>query len=121
VVKKFVSSLKGSKLKIALSQIDCTKLGGKLSSSNGIIGEHKCGSCSYRTGMHCGFTGGTLIQFPGQEKVATNHRIAEGAPVDGIEMIKDFDMMGTAKLVDIDIDTPDYIDVELFGPSKIDL
>jgi hypothetical protein len=120
-IKKFVASLKGSKLKVALSQIDCTLLGGKLSSANPIIGAAKCGSCTYRTGMHCGFTGGTLLQFPGQEKAATNHRVAEGALKDGLGMVKDFDLMGTAELADIDIKAPEYVDVELDSLSKIDL
>jgi hypothetical protein len=118
-VKRFIQQLKHSKLKVALSQIDCTKLGGKLSSANAILGEKKCGSCSYRTGMHCGLTGGTLLSFPGMDKTATNHRIAEGALKDGTELVKGFDLAGIADIADIDIKEPSFAEIDELSPPSI--
>jgi hypothetical protein len=119
-VKKFVAGLKGSKTKIALTQIDCTNLGSKLSSSNAIYGEKKCGSCTYRRNAHCGLTGGTLVSYPGMDMAKTNHRIASNSPVDGISMIEEFDMLAPQIPTDIEFLKPGE-DVDLSGFSKVDL
>ena len=101
-IKTFIAKLKTGKTKIALSQIDCTLLGGKLSSSNAIHGAKKCASCTYRNGMHCGLTGGTLLDFPGMATAKANHRVLAGAP-DGTSLINEFDMTKRHDLGDIEL------------------
>lgn len=120
-VRGFIKGLKRSNLKVALTQIDCTQLKGKLSSANAIVGERKCASCTYRTGMHCGLTGGTLLSFPGMDKAATNHHIAEGAPKDGLGLVASFELDRAVGLPDIDIKEPNFADVEVLTPTKINL
>ncbi len=120
-VRRFVAGLKGTNTKVALTQIDCTLLKRKLATSNGIIGAAKCASCTYRKGMSCGLTGGTLLSFPGMETVKTNHRVAAGAPKDGLGMMKEFEMVERMTPGDIEISKPDFADIELSGFSKVDL
>ena len=108
-VKEFIASLKRKPIKVALSQIDCTFLKNKLADHNPIIGAHKCGSCTYRKGMHCGLTGGTLLSFPGMDKTSSNHKVGEGAPEDGRTILAEFDLMpnsgrpGDTKMADIEM------------------
>src|SRR5579863_436784 len=116
-VKEFVASLKKKPIKVALSQIDCTFLKNKLADHNPIIGASKCGSCTYRKGMHCGLTGGTLLSFPGMEQTASNHKIGAGAPEDGRSILAEYDLMpnsgrpGDVKMADIDMNPPARQDV----------
>jgi hypothetical protein len=121
VVRSFIAGLKGTKTRIALSQIDCTQLKSKLGSSNGILGADKCASCTYRSGMHCGLTGGTLLTYPGMQNARTNHHIAAGAPEDGLGMMKEFDMMDSIQPGDIEMKKPDFVDVELKDFSRVEL
>jgi hypothetical protein len=113
-IRDWAHNLKNTDTKIALSQIDCTvlkKMGVKLSSKNAIIGAEKCGSCSYRNGMHCGLTGGTLLSYPGMNQTASNKKVAVGAPVDGRSMLKEFDLMGKTAQADIDMAPPERADI----------
>lgn len=73
----YIDSLKKTASKINLDRVDCKYLKGKLASCNAIVGGSKCATCSYRNGMHCGLTGGTLLTFPGMDKVKSN-KIASG-------------------------------------------
>lgn len=116
-VKAFIAGLKTNGTKIALSQIDCSFLKQKLGVQNAIVGAEKCGSCVYRQGMHCGLTGGTLLSFPGMERQASNHKIAEGAPKDGRAMLAEFDLTGGFPMDagTIDIKEPERLDVEMGG------
>jgi hypothetical protein len=114
-IRDWAQNLKNTNTKIALSQIDCTtlkKMGVKLSSQNAIIGAEKCGSCSYRNGMHCGLTGGTLLSYPGMNQTASNKKVAAGAPKDGRSMLKEFDLMDKATQADIDMTTDRDYDVK---------
>jgi len=120
-LRKFIAGLKGTKTKVALTQIDCSLLKGKLATSNGIVGEKKCASCVYRRGMHCGLTGGTLLAFPGMDKVKPNHRVASGAPKDGHAMMREFEMTTSNKAPDIHIASAGQLEVELTSTSKVDL
>ena len=115
VIKKLVKGLKAAKASVNLVQIDCKPLRGKLATANAIVGAKKCGSCTYRQGMHCGLTGGTLVTFPGMEKAASNHKIASGAPKDGIKMVESWGLTKTAAADDIDISGPKYDDVDFSG------
>lgn len=115
-IRDWATNLKNTNTKIALSQIDCTvlkKMGVKLSAQNTIVGAEKCGSCTYRDGMHCGLTGGTLLSYPGMNQTASNKKVAAGAPVDGRAMLKEFDLSGNAALVDIDMTPPERADVQI--------
>jgi hypothetical protein len=112
-VREFIASLKTKNTKVALSQIDCTFLKGKLGMQNAIVGAAKCASCTFRQGMHCGLTGGTLISFPGMDKQAPNHKVAAGAPKDGKAMLQEFDMTTAAAMEDIEISEPKRAAVEI--------
>jgi hypothetical protein len=115
-VRDWANNLKNTNTKIALSQIDCTtlkKMGVKLGSQNAIVGAEKCGSCNYRNGMHCGLTGGTLLSFPGMNKVTSNKKVASGAPEDGRSILKEFDLMGSSAQADIDMKAPDRAEIQM--------
>lgn len=117
-MQAFLAGLKNSKTKIALSQIDCKFLAGKLGANNAIYGEKKCASCTYRSGMHCGLTGGTLIAFPGMDKAAS--KTAKIATTDGTGLISEFDLGRTGKQADIQFTASLPNDVELTN-TRIDL
>lgn len=120
-VKRYIASLKGSKAKVVLSALDCSFLKGKLASTNAIVGESKCASCSYRGGMHCGLTGGTLLSFPGMNRVATN-KISHETETDGRKVLFEYEMLDTNEDVPLTIDE-DRTDteVELTTTSRIDV
>lgn len=115
-VREWAHNLKNTNTKIALSQIDCTtlqKMGVKLSSQNAIIGAAKCADCTYRNGMHCGLTGGTLLSFPGMNQAASKKKATVGAPEDGRSILKEFDLMSAAPQADIDMTPLERGDVEI--------
>ena len=118
-VKEFIANLKRKPIKVALSQIDCSFLKNKLADHNPIIGAAKCGSCTYRKGMHCGLTGGTLLSFPGMDKTSSTHKIGEGAPVDGRQILAEYDLMptsgrpGDVKMADIDMNPPERQEIQM--------
>jgi hypothetical protein len=115
VIREFVGSLKKNATSVDLVQIDCSLLKRKLATGNGILGAAKCASCTYRTGMHCGFTGGTLTTFPGMDKVGSNHKIAANAPKDGTKMVREMGLMEKTASPDIDISGPNFDSVDLYG------
>lgn len=118
-IKEFVASLKHKPIKVALSQIDCKFLKNKLADHNPIIGASKCGSCTFRTGMHCGLTGGTLLSFPGMDRTSSSHKIGAGAPEDGRAILNEYDLMpnsgrpGDTKMADIDMNPPTRQEIQL--------
>jgi hypothetical protein len=112
-VREFVAGLKTKNTKIALSQVDCTFLKAKLGVQNAIVGAPKCASCSYRQGMHCGLTGGTLVSYPGMEHQASNHKIASGAPQDGRAMLQEYDLTASAE--------PQDIEINAAGPARAEV
>jgi hypothetical protein len=124
-VKEFVASLKRKPIKVALSQIDCKFLKNKLADHNPIVGASKCGSCTYRTGMHCGLTGGTLLSFPGMDKTSSNHKIGAGAPEDGRAILNEYDLMpnsgrpGDVKMADIDMNPPERQEVHMGNAFEV--
>lgn len=120
-IKRFIASLKASKAKVSLAALDCSFLKGKLASSNAIVGESKCASCSYRGGMHCGLTGGTLLSFPGMKNASTN-KISHGSEVDGRDMLFEYEILDTQEDIPLTIDEDRTdTDVELHTTSKIDI
>ena len=100
-VKAFVASLKEKGTKVALSQIDCKFLKGKLGIRNAIMGATKCADCTYRSDMHCGLTGGTLLAFPGMEK--TGRKTASAPPEDAAATLRDYDLVDRPEQADIDL------------------
>ena len=118
-IKKFVSSLRDKGTKIALSQIDCTLLKQKLGVSNAIVGAIKCADCIYRSDMHCGLTGGTLLTFPGMEKTG---KTASAAPEDVAALLKDYELVKKPEQADIEINGPDRLEIEMGNkPSAGDI
>lgn len=95
-IKRYILGLKQSGAKIILAAIDCTLLKNKLATGNAIVGEKKCASCSYRNGMHCGLTGGTLLTFPGMDHVSSKHIVHAGVK-DGHEVLFEFDLLDTGE------------------------
>jgi hypothetical protein len=63
--------------------------------------------------MHCGLTGGTLVSFPGMDKQASQHKIADGAPKDGMKMLAEFDMKTAADPLDIEFNSPERAEVQM--------
>ena len=124
-VKRYLAGLKQSKARVVISALDCGYLRGKLASSNPIIGESKCASCSYRTGTSCGFTGGTLLSYPGMNKAAEAKKIIhEDAVKDGHNMLFEFDLHDVPEDAPLDItkdETPEEVNIELNQSSKINL
>lgn len=124
-VKRYIASLKQSKARVDISKLDCSFLKGKLAASNPIVGEKKCASCAYRNGTSCGLTGGTLLSFPGMNKAAEAKKIVhEGAPVDGHNMLYEFDLHDAPEDTEIDIkadEKPTELNIELSKSSSIDL
>jgi hypothetical protein len=120
VVRTYIAALRQSKTaKVKLSQLDCSFLKGKLAAHNAIIGAGKCASCSFRQGMACGLTGGTLISFPGmQNGIDHNHKIASNAPRDGRAMLGEYDLR-EHEAADIDIKEPERLDIDM-TPAKMD-
>lgn len=120
-MRQFIAGLKGTKTRVALTQIDCTLLPQKLGSSNGIIGAKKCATCTYRSGMSCGLTGGTLLTYPGMKTTTPTHRTASNAARDGYGLLNEFEMLAPARSRDIDMKRPGSLDVELTAASRVDL
>ena len=108
-IKAFIASLRDKGTKIALSQIDCKLLKQKLGVNNAIIGAVKCADCIYRQDMHCGLTGGTLVNFPGMEKTG---KVASSAPpTDAVKLLNEYDLTKRPGVGDIEMneDRPDDI------------
>jgi hypothetical protein len=120
-VRKFLAGIGRTKTRVSLEQIDCRVLAAKLSANNTILGSSKCADCSYRGGMHCGLTGGTLVSFPGMDKVKSNHRVASGAPKDGMGMVQEFELDRPVAQHDIETKEAISLDVDLTSFSKVDL
>ena len=122
-IKRYIAGLKQSKQKIVLAAIDCTLLKNKLGTGNAIVGEKKCGSCSFRNGMHCGMTGGTLLSFPGMDRVASQHIAHEGSK-SGEVVLFEFDLLDAAEDSPIDFcedKDPAEQNIELTRTSQIDI
>ena len=120
-IKRYIAGLKDSKAKIVLAALDCSFLKGKLASTNAIVGQSKCASCTYRGGMHCGLTGGTLLSFPGMKNASSN-KISHGSEVDGRDMLFEYQILDTQEDIPLTIDE-DRTDteVELHTTSRIDI
>lgn len=121
-VKRYIASLKQSKTKVLIASLDCSYLKGKLAASNPIIGVNKCGSCTYRDCMHCGLTGGTLVSFPGMNRIATKKIAHDGPVVDGQQMLKEWEL-DVKDDTPLDIREPEQAstDIELTSSSRIDI
>ena len=109
-IKAFIASLKERGTKIALSQIDCTLLKQKLGVANAIIGAVKCADCIYRQDMHCGLTGGTLLTFPGMEKMG---KAASAPPTDARTLMREYEMVNMPQAGDIEMKEPERLEVEM--------
>lgn len=89
VVRAFLDGLKKSGARINVAAVDCSVLKHRLTASETLLGKEACATCSFRTaGMHCGFTGGTILSYPGMEKQAKTASVAQDgvAVMDGLEL-----------------------------------
>jgi hypothetical protein len=122
-IKRYIAGLRQSKAKIVLAALDCSLLKNKLATGNAIVGESKCASCSYRNGMHCGLTGGTLLSFPGMNRASSKHISHEGVK-DGKQVLFEFDLLNTGEDSPIEYnekETPEELNIELTRTSSIDI
>ena len=122
-IKRYIATLKQSKAKIVLAALDCEFLKAKLGTANAIVGERKCASCSFRNGMHCGLTGGTLLSFPGMNQASSKHIAHEGVK-DGHQVLFEFDLLDRAEDTPIEYtedQKPEEMNIELNRTSQIDL
>lgn len=136
-IKQFIASLKNKPIKIALSQIDCTFLKNKLAVHNPIVGASKCATCTFRTGMHCGLTGGTLLSFPGMDKMGNNKKTANVGevdkigsgvvPEDGRSILAEYDLTassgrpGDTKMADIEMNEGGFGEVAMGSTPRMDV
>lgn len=122
-LKSYIAGLRKEKAKIVLAALDCSFLKGKLAAANAIIGEKKCASCSYRNGMSCGLTGGTLLSFPGMDRVSSKKISHEGVK-DGKQVLFEWDLLDKPEDSEIEYreeESPEETNVELSTTSKIDI
>jgi hypothetical protein len=83
----YLDSLKKTGARINLAAVDCSLLKKRLTASETIIGKDKCASCTMRGGMHCGFTGGTLLSYPGMEAQNAKTAAARRPGADGVSVM----------------------------------
>lgn len=122
-LKNYIAGLRKEKAKIVLAALDCSFLKGKLAASNAIVGEKKCASCSYRNGMSCGLTGGTLLSFPGMNK-ASSKKISHEGVKDGQQVLFEWELLDKPEDTEIEYreeETPEETNIELRTTSKIDI
>jgi hypothetical protein len=119
-VNGYLNSLKTSKAKVSIDNVDCRLLVGKLSSGNAIVGSKKCPECVYRNCMSCGLTGGTLISFPGMNTVKSAHKVAAGAK-SGEVILAEYQLESTEhQSTDVDVSGYSFDDVEAKGPLTLE-
>jgi len=114
-IQKYINELKKTGAKVDLNAIDCSLLKNKLATQNAIVGSSKCSSCSYRNGMHCGLTGGTLLHFPGMDKVKTQKSASSEVKADGNTLNSEYGMDNT-RIPDagtIEIGEPGFEDINI--------
>ena len=111
-VRAYLDGLKKTGSRINLAALDCSLLKQRLTASETLIGKSKCATCSTRAGMHCGFTGGTLLSYPGMETSGAKQASAQAAQQDGVEFMKSMEL--TAPVLEILIKGDrDLLQVEL--------
>ena len=118
-VAGYLGSLKEEKSRIDTTKVPCGLLKGKLACSNPLVGNSKCASCSYRSSMHCGYTGGTLLMFPGMDRVTSSHKQAAN-PSDGNQILADFELKKPTQLDDIDTNEVQFDTVEPSGSLTLE-
>lgn len=122
-LKGYIAGLRQEKAKIVLAALDCAYLKGKLAASNAIVGEKKCASCSFRSNMSCGLTGGTLLSFPGMDK-ASSKKISHEGVKDGKQVLFEWELLDIPEDTPIEYrkeESPEETNVELSTTSKIDI
>jgi hypothetical protein len=94
---------------VDISKLDCKFLKGKLAGGNPIVGSERCAGCTKRCGMHCGLTGGTLLSFPGMDKVPTGKR-ASSLAKDGAQVLGEYQMESSSHQLEVhgDVDTSGF-------------
>ena len=111
VVRQYLDSLKKTGTQVNLAAVDCTLLKQRLASSEAILGKKECAQCTLRNGMHCAFTGGTILSYPGMESRATKTASAEPV-IDGVAYMESLELNLPALDVPLGKDR-DLLDIEL--------
>ena len=108
VVRTYLDALKKTGSRVNLASLDCKLLKGRLTASETILGKPACKTCTLRNGMHCAFTGGTLLTYPGMESAG-----AKTASVkDGVEIMEVLGLEEPTLDIQMNKD-PDYLQVDL--------
>ena len=101
VVRAFLDGLKKSGARINLAAVDCSLLKNRLTASETILGKPKCASCTLRGGMHCGFTGGTILSFPGMETTGAKRASMATPGQDGVALMDAMELKAPELVIDI--------------------
>ena len=114
VVRTYLDGLKKTGARINLAAVDCSLLKHRLTASESIIGKSKCATCTHRcAGMHCGFTGGTLLSFPGMDRVGGKRASLQQATApDGVATMQAMELIAPTLDIEIRKDR-DLLQVEL--------
>lgn len=102
VCRAFLDGIKGTGQRINLASVDCSLLKRRLASSETIIGASKCAGCTLRNGMHCALTGGTLLSYPGMDKVGMNSKraaLAATQTTDGMQLMASLELIDVPEMV----------------------
>ena len=119
-IKQYVDGLKTSSSQVDVNHIDCVHLKGKLSSKNPIVGSSNCASCTKRCDMHCGLTGGTLLSFPGMDKVKSNKKAHAGSK-EGHQILSEYQLEDSSHQVAVDLDVTGYTYDEVDAKGSFNL
>ena len=96
VVRTYLDNLKKTGSRINLAAIDCSLLKGRLTASETIMGKEKCAECTLRNGMHCAHTGGTLLSYPGMEKLSSKRASMATPGQDGVSYMESLELRAPA-------------------------
>ena len=111
VVRTYLDTLKKTGSRVNLASLDCKLLKGRLTASETILGKPACKTCTLRNDMHCAYTGGTLLTYPGMEASGSKRASAESAQ-DGVQIMEALGL--EAPVLDIQPNAdPDYLQVDL--------
>ena len=114
-VRTYLDTLKKTGARINLASVDCKLLKNRLTASETILGKAACKTCGLRNEMHCGFTGGTVLSYPGMESPSPKTASVK----DGVQIMEDLGLQ--APTLDIQIASdPDYLQVDIPATSSME-
>lgn len=99
ILRRWLDGLKHSEARIHTASVSCSLLRNRLTASETLIGTRKCATCTLRGGMHCGFTGGTILSFPGM--TPTGRKRASSEAEDGVAIMDSMELRAPELVIDI--------------------